>query len=128
MSQPLCRYCGKKIAKKTETIYFGPEAAAHVTDFASSRPEYPTSKEEVQRLVNGQVVGVSWSRGEDYYAKKAGCDFIFKASTWDGESYQDPFFCNGEHAKRFAYALARAGHATQAYQKANEAALANSSN
>jgi hypothetical protein len=95
---PLCRYCGKPIAKKTTTVHFaGPRDA---------RPEKPQSKAEVERITNGHVVAVRWSRGEDYYAKNAGHDIIYQASLWDGESYVDPYFCNGDHARLFAYSCA----------------------
>ncbi|WP_202306526.1 hypothetical protein [Mesorhizobium sp. L-8-10] len=70
-----------------------------------------------ERYVNGQIVAVKWVCG-DYATKKAGHDFITQVSTWDGERYRDPYFCNGEHAKRFAYAAANSGHAMPAYFEA----------
>ena len=39
-------------------------------------------------------------------------------SEWDGESYEDKFFCNGDHAKRFAYVMAGVGRVTVDYAKA----------
>jgi hypothetical protein len=117
--RPLCRYCGKPIRKRTGRIFFG--ASQDQVDRGSSigswtyRAEKPRTKEEAQRLSNHEIVSAKWSRGDSYWAKEAGFDHIIEAGTWDGVSYEDPFFCNGEHAKRFAYAAARAGHAMPAY-------------
>lgn len=117
-TQPLCRYCGGKIAKRTITVRFG--------GFMSNRKDRPATWADAQRLVNdGTIVSVR-------YATKARGDngvpfdvdrFVCEAGVWDGESYVDSFFCNGEHAKRFAYMLARGGHCTTDY---NDAVLAQS--
>lgn len=118
---PLCRYCGKPIAKKTRSVFFGDDFATHARpdDMFTYRAERPRSKEEAQRLLNHQVVSVKWARGEEYAAKQAGFDHITHATTWDGESYVDPYFCNGTHAKAFAYLHAKAGAATTTYTAAN---------
>ncbi|TJW14401.1 MAG: hypothetical protein E5W82_10520 [Mesorhizobium sp.] len=113
---PLCRYCGKTIAKRTRAIFFGELATRQGFDtIFTYRPERPRSKDEAQRLLNQQIVSVRWARGEDYAAKQAGFDHITQATAWDGESYTDKFFCNGTHAKDFAYAAARGGYAMPAY-------------
>lgn len=114
---PLCRYCGKPIAKKTRTVIFndGLHRAWADSGHWTYREERPRSKDEAQRLLNQQIVSVRWSRGEDYAAKQAGFDFISQATTWDGESYVDSYFCNGAHAKDFAYAAARGGYAMPDY-------------
>lgn len=114
-----CRYCGKPTPKRTVTHWFGRDNEGHPSDYWISHKERPRSKSEVQRLVNGQIVSVRWSRGEEYGAKQAGFDFITRASVWDGESYADKFFCNGDHAKRFGYAMARIGdYGTRDYYEA----------
>jgi hypothetical protein len=106
-TQPLCRLCGRKIGKHTHRVYFG--RPQHRTDtFATERTELPRSKEEAQRLLNEEIVSVSWSRGEEYYARKAGGDVIDSVTTWDGESYRDQFFCTDAHARQFGYATAQA--------------------
>lgn len=130
VQQPLCRYCGKKIAKRTRTVIFGQTRYRPDDDHTIFREEKPASKAEAQRVLNQEVVSVRWYRTvplrDDWSRdpRDPGHDFIEQATTWDGESYADSFFCNGEHAKRFAYVMAKAGHATQAYQEAVEAAMA----
>ena len=125
MSGPLCRYCGKPIAKKTKTVWFGRDSGTpSLAGYISNRPEFPASRDEAQRLIgNLTVVSVRWSRGDDYYAKKAGHDFIWQVTTWDGLSYASPYFCSGEHARSFGILMAKGGHCTTAYTKAKEAAL-----
>ncbi|UTC29690.1 hypothetical protein BAJUN_00600 [Bajunvirus bajun] len=82
--QPFCRNCGKPIKKKTHSIFFGQSARSD--EFSTCRPEKPKSKDEVKRLVNEQVISVSWFRhGSDPY--------IVGANTWDGETYVDDLFC-----------------------------------
>jgi hypothetical protein len=95
-TQPLCRFCGKPIAKHTERFRFGPHHRMIGDD--ARRDVKPVSKAEAQRHINGQIVSVEWSMQRDY---------IQSVTAWDGESYVDPFFCNGDHARRFAYAVAR---------------------
>lgn len=123
-SRPLCRYCGKPIRKRTRMVCFGAtdSQVASSPSFVTFRAERPRSKEEAQSLFNQEIVSVRWLRGEDYGAKQAGFDYITQASTWDGETYDDPFFCNGDHAKKFAYAAARTGHAMPAYFDAKKRA------
>lgn len=118
--QPLCRYCGKGIGKHTHTIWFGMGNSHMSSDYFTYRDEKPTSKAEVQRLVNQQVVSVGWSKS---WKNVDGVDVevrshIDKATTWDGESYVDEFFCTQEHARRFGYAAARGGSAMKAYNDA----------
>lgn len=91
---PLCHYCGGPIRKKTETVYF-------------KEAERPKNKQEAQRLMNQQIVSVSYWK-----------EHVHKVTTWDGESYVDPYFCNGSHANYFAYVMARAGHCTTKYNEA----------
>lgn len=93
--QPLCRYCAKPIKKYVVTHYFG-HSAQHQHDFAKYHPERATTKAEAQRFVNGQIVSI-----------RKGYDGNVTAGVWDGESYQDEFFCTGEHARFFAYAAVR---------------------
>ena len=118
MKQPLCRLCGKKISKKTRGIMFGRDGVVRTDGFIENRPERPISKEVVQALFNEQVVSVKWSKGKDAEAKKAGYDNIVQASVWDGVSYVDPYFCNGDHAKQFGYLAAEAGLNTIRYEEA----------
>lgn len=115
--QPLCRFCGKPIRKWTTAVQFGREADGRPgirSQYFAQRPEYPHSKEEAQKLVNEKIVSTRWERG--YWAEKHGQPYIDQVTVWDGESYMDLYFCTGEHAKEFAYAVAaRNDMAMQAY-------------
>jgi ATP-dependent phosphoenolpyruvate carboxykinase len=83
---PLCRYCGKPIPKKTDIVWF------------NGIKHRPASRADVQRLVNGQVVSVSWHHDRS---------FIYRAGIWDGESYADKFFDTQTCAARFGRWAAR---------------------
>lgn len=97
--RPLCRYCGKPIAKRATTVYFEKAITQYMRDTGFSRHVLgqPTTKAEAQRLVNQEIVSVERHHSEDA---------IYKVSVWDGESYVDEFFCNGTHAKDYAYMVA----------------------
>lgn len=114
-TQPLCRYCGKPIAKYTTSAYFG------VGPVSSTIREFPRDKAEAQRFVNGRIIAVKYWRGGDNFVRATGFpdhDFVSAASLWDGESYVDEFFCTQNDARRFAYLFAREGKVTTAYNKA----------
>lgn len=95
MAAPLCRSCGKPIAKATHLHWFGESSAR--TNWSTSHPELPKDKAEAQRLTNRQIISVRyWTLG--------GEKSVRQATTWDGESYRDAFFCKNECAQRFGYA------------------------
>jgi len=110
MSRPLCRNCGKPIAKKTVTVYFITAAAmaerAGRSTYAWERYVVgdPRTRAEVARLVNDQVTSVK--RGAVRNGKMDH-EIISRANVWDGESYADPFFCTGTCAQGFGYMVAR---------------------
>jgi hypothetical protein len=114
-TQPLCRCCGKKIAKHTVCYFMRP---LDYVPFHSSetfiRGGFAT-KDEVQRAANGQVVSVKYNHawGEDERRTS-----VYSAHLWDGESYVDAFFCKGTCSTLFAYVMARAGHSTVAFNNA----------
>ena len=134
-TQPLCRYCGKPIKKRTDHVNFWSnemqlriDPSYTVPEGAYARPTndlvLPQSREEAQRLVNQKIVSVRWSyiggydeRGEPLQGKRLGID---KVTTWDGESYEAELFCGPRHAEMLGRLLARNGHCTMAYQEANE--------
>jgi hypothetical protein len=100
--QPYCRMCGKAIKKRTGIVnlqhpesvtllHMGGEFWRHVAGNA-------TTKAECQRYTNHKVVSIS--RRPD--------GSIRSFSEWDGESYVDPFFCNGSCCKDYAYMMAYA--------------------
>lgn len=108
-AQPLCRLCAKGIKKVTHAHYFG-ERTAQTFDYSTHHVEQPKSKAEVQRLLNGTVVSIRRDRINP--------EFVWHASTWDGVSWVDEFFCNADHARQFGYAAARGGQAMAAYHDA----------
>ena len=105
---PLCRFCGKAIAKRTHTVYFG-RSRFRPDDYSTSRTERPRTKEEAQRLLNQQIVSIRWTRAgdRDAWADPAEADYISQVSTWDGESYESRYFCNGDHARQFGVVVAK---------------------
>lgn len=122
ITQPLCRYCGKKIRKRTTAAWFGNAHFGLQHDDAARCKQKPRSIDEVRRLVNQAVVAVSWHTPTELvhgeHVPTGEPRYIERASLWDGQSYVDNFFCNGDHAKRFAYLMARSNCKTEAYLKA----------
>ncbi len=110
---PLCRYCGKPIAKRTD-LHWVRDADSMtqggVTKYVLG-PLY--SKTDCQRHVNQQVVSVS-------YMPRKGERRVVSFTTWDGESYVDRYFHNGTCARDFAYLIAHARPdlSTSAYNEA----------
>lgn len=108
MARPLCRYCGKPIAKRTTTVRFVETQEQADRDnkvgwtWTRSVVGSPSTKAEAQRLVNEEIVSVKRGaiRGGGLKA-----DLIASVGVWDGTSYADQFFCNGAHAQGFAYAV-----------------------
>lgn len=105
--RPHCRYCGKPIAKRTTNVRFVDELKSHMKgdQFTSYVVGMPQTKAEAQRLVNQQIVSVK--RSGNPWGRDPQAEYITEAGVWDGESYVDPYFCNGAHAKDFAYMVAR---------------------
>jgi hypothetical protein len=112
-ARPLCRYCGKPIPKRTTSLIFGQSTISN-SDYWKTIDAKPVTREDAQRHSNLPLVSV---RYHDYPSRH-----VTSASTWDGESYVDEYFCNGDHAKRFAYVMARNGDSTKAYAEAMKAA------
>lgn len=109
-----CRYCGRPVQKATTTHYFGQNSGMRL-DWVKDHPERPTSRDEVQRLVNEQVVQIRW-HGEHPNRH------IYKAQTWDGESYMDQFFCKNACAEAMGRSAAKFnGVHTESFRRAVEA-------
>ena len=124
MDTPLCRYCGKKIAKRPTTVWLETKERDFPSNFRFSRylvvSELPRTKEDCQKLTNKTVISISRQVKYDYETDTRSKEFIRSFNEWDGESYIDNYFCNGGHAKRFAYAVASAGLGSKAYNEAKE--------
>ena len=110
--QPLCRACGKPIAKRTSGVLFG---CTHVSTFYY-RTEKPLSIAVVRTFFNEQVVSVSWRK--DSQGNKL---YIDGATIWDGETYEDEYFHSNVCAVHLARACASAGRALTPYNDAIEA-------
>jgi hypothetical protein len=124
---PLCRYCGGKIRKRVTSVEFvlsGQAKGKSLTPWAANGfthrrfvvvDQYPRDRAACKPFTNGQVVSVK----KNY--RDAG-NTIAEFGEWDGESYVDRFFCNGDHARKFAYAVAHAYDVEMpAHRKAVEA-------
>lgn len=113
MSAPLCRYCGKPIAKYTTWVHFTLERAPYQNDTTYSRwvvvPDYPQTMAECQAFTNKQVVAV-----------KRASSGIHQFSEWDSKSYMRKFFCKNRCAEAFGNLMAKAGHSTARYNEALE--------
>ena len=110
--QPLCRSCGKPIAKRTKM-------------HSVRGSEQPLrSKADAQKLTNERVIFLRYHTETDAYMKPTGKRRIWFFTTWDGESYVDEFFCTNNCAMRLAYACARVGKVLSGYKEAVEAGKA----
>lgn len=120
MNAPLiCIVCGRRIARRTETLYFRAPQEYQPAKPRSWGGEYPAqeakpdglregnslyltdrprTRVEAQRYVNGEIVS-SKRRGE----------FLYSVNYWDGESYADKYFCTNHCAMRQGYASAAHG-------------------
>jgi hypothetical protein len=108
---PLCRCCGKPIKKVTHTYWFG-RGQRRDDDFSTEVPEKPASREEAQRLVNQKIVSLQW------YDEKR--EWVWRATTWDGQTYVDQYFCTLRCAADLGVAVARQGWKMPAYDAALE--------
>lgn len=99
MTAPLCRWCGKPIAKRTVSHWFG-QGSQEGSGYWINHAERPKTVDEAQRFVNGQIVSVR-RRG---YGGAAG--EISSVGVWDGESYRDDDFHADTCARAFGYAMA----------------------
>lgn len=119
--QPLCRACGKPIAKHTRSVWFGRTGSGTGFDSGAYRREKPRSRAEAQAMFNEQITAVRWNRAVRDGQRVPQEDYISDVYLWDGESYVDEFFHSGACATRLAYACARGGQALKPY---NDAVLA----
>lgn len=117
VSAPLCRYCGKAVAKSTRTIWLRTKADVarnpHVASSDLVVDQLPQTIDACRKLTNRHVVSVKRNTPD-----RGGAIYAF--GEWDGESYKDSFFCSGDHAQRFGYAAARSGQASLSYSRAKQ--------
>jgi hypothetical protein len=113
--QPLCRACGKPIAKYTTTAYVVPELdERYHRNNSYSRYIYANpplvSKADCQRVSNQQVMSIKYTIDTDaHFEPIPGSRHVHLFTEWDGESYTDEFFCSGACAQDFGRMAARSG-------------------
>ena len=106
---PLCRCCGKAIAKHSMTVQLTLERA----DYQKDRPpwsryivveKFPSTKADCQKMTNEKVISVKRRQIMGGNFEPTGASYIAEFSTWDGESYRDQYFCNRTKcAVQYAY-------------------------
>jgi hypothetical protein len=103
---PHCLWCNKAIPKYTEnhSVLTPREYGRRFDD-----PTVPRTKADCQKLINAVVVSVDYNYETDINYDRTGRRVVHSYSTWDGESYKDEYFCNGDHARCFGYAAAAHG-------------------
>lgn len=119
-TQPLCRACGKPIAKHTSAIYFGWStlSSGSMIETGQARREKPRTRAEAQRVSNKEITSVRWHRETRNGERVPSEDYIDRINVWDGETYEDQFFCSTQCAVRLARACARDGKVLQPYNDA----------
>lgn len=113
-TQPHCRWCGKPIRKHTVTVWLDTSKTWKGQDTEYSRhlvvENRPETKEECQKFTNKMIVSV-----RRYYDTK----YIWRFNEWDGESYEDAFFCTTACSSEMGYAAAKHHNfVTPAWRKA----------
>lgn len=111
-AQPLCRTCGKPIKKVTHTHYFGQGNTHASSSYVTFHPgEAPTDRAGIGQFTNQRVASVRWHVSRTK---------IERATTWDGESYVDEYFCADTCARAFGYFARKYAPdlTTQAYYEA----------
>lgn len=112
---PCCCWCGGPIRKRTILVHIVAKRKPEYNQIDTMFSRYievgdnwPKTKADCQKLTNKQVVSVSYSPKQDENYNIVGTQ-INRFGEWDGVSYEDEFFCNGDHAKRFGYLAASKG-------------------
>ncbi len=119
-TQPLCRYCGKPIRKRTTIVYVVPKLNQYHRSGSMQRyvEGVANSLADCRRFTNQQITSISYSPLVDAYFEKTGERLVEKFYEWDGESYADPYFCSGSCAQAFGYLMAKGGHCTRTFNEA----------
>lgn len=94
MNRPLCRCCGKQIAKRTTDLFFYEGSGTSSTSIHVEA--LPRTREEVQAFTNQQVISIARYRNGG----------IWRAGTWDGVSYRDDTFCSLKCEAHFGRSMA----------------------
>jgi hypothetical protein len=107
---PLCRYCGKPLAKRTSSHYVKNDK------YGEPFIDSPKTKADCQKLTNETVISVAYHKR---LRDGSGARHVWHYSTWDGESYESVygagFFCTQVCAVHFANLHAKEGQSTSVY-------------
>lgn len=115
-TQPHCRCCAKPIKKVTEQHWFG-RTRDKAEYYSIEHTAKPLSRAEAQAITGGNVVSVSWSLKYASLGAEGTKDYIDGANVWDGETYQDEFFCTLRCAAEMGRAVAAKGWEFPAYSE-----------
>jgi ribosomal protein L24E len=122
-----CRYCGKMLRKWTVTVYVRDEPTKYDHAHGYCRYVYPPqklkNKADCQKFTNQQVVSVSYSYPTQDGDRIPGAAYVQSFNEWDGESWDDPYFCGAKCAQGLAYAIlgVQPSWGTKAYREARDA-------
>jgi hypothetical protein len=110
VTAPRCRYCAKKLKKLTRPLYFG-RARDSNDGWSQDFKAKPRTPQEAQRFSNQVIVSASYSTPPE------GERYIYKASSWDGESYEKRhgYFCSINCAANMGQLMASKGWASTAF-------------
>lgn len=119
MKQPYCRWCGKPIAKLTHSVWVREESVGEPRHghIYTGKGKRLRSKQECQAFTNQIVISVKYTEEREGYDGPVIGRYVYSFNVWDGETYTDRYFCNGEHAKAMGYAAAEKGWTTKAYRE-----------
>jgi ribosomal protein L24E len=126
-TQPFCRYCGGPIRKKTATVFIrAPGKGTGLSNYGSRLIEVeplPQTKEDCQKYTNQKIMSVKRDKRMNYDINKMEDFGIDQFTEWDGETYDDKFFCSGTCAQKMAYGILekQPTWGTEAYRKARDA-------
>jgi len=118
VTQPYCRWCGKAIAKRSKIVWVAeePQSEPRPGHVYTGKGHRLRSKAECQPYTNQTILSVKYMEERDDDNRVIG-RYVWSFTVWDGETYIDQYFCNGEHARFFGYAMAKKGWGTMEFHK-----------
>lgn len=114
-TQPLCRWCAKPISKTLRRVWLRKSTDIQFSQSTFSRcvaidGEWPKNKNECARLTNQTITSVSKSHDGE----------VQSFNEWDGETYENEFFCTNTCAINMGFAAVgeKHGMSTKRYRDA----------
>lgn len=119
-----CRYCGKMLRKWSTTVYVREAPSPYDVRASYCRYVYVgaaklKTKADCQRHSNQHVISVQYSHPTQDGDRIPGAKYVASFNEWDGESWQDQYFCGAKCAEAMAYAILKVqpNWGTEAYRK-----------